>query len=43
MLPSYDESDIRQGKIRSLADCSFKSCIHIRCVFRVLSIEKAFG
>jgi len=30
-------------KIRSLADCSFKSCIHIRCVFRVLSIEKAFG
>src|ERR1700730_5626165 len=30
-------------KIRSLADRSFKNCIHPRCVFRVLSGEKAFG
>src|ERR1700746_2536412 len=30
-------------KIRLLADCSFQGCIHTRCVFRVLSIEKAFG
>jgi len=30
-------------EIRSLADCSFKNCIHTRCVFRVLSVEKAFG
>lgn len=30
-------------KIRSLADRPFKSCIHMGCVFRVLSVEKAFG
>jgi hypothetical protein len=30
-------------KICSLADCSFKSCIHIGGVFGVLGIEKALG
>src|SRR5579862_5802114 len=30
-------------KIGPIADCSFNGCIHVGCVFRMQSGEKAFG